>query len=139
MVLAVAVPAQRLPAGALEVQAGGVHEHQVEAREQVAPMREQPLLHHILAAARRERAAAILLLRRQLVPQPRHRPIEMVQIEPLDAGDRIVLAPAIRGPIGAAHEQAVQYGEQHRPLQRELVPPRPGEFGNHRAAAGLLP
>src|SRR5262249_53328456 len=41
MVLAVAVPAQRLPAGALEVQAGGVHEHQVEAREQVAPMREQ--------------------------------------------------------------------------------------------------
>src|SRR5262245_47715749 len=65
-------------------------------------MREQPLLHHILAAARRERAAAILLLRRQLVPQPRHRPIEMVQIEPLDAGDRIVLAPAIRGPIGAA-------------------------------------
>ena len=102
-------------------------------------MREQTLLDHILEAARRERRSTVLLLCGQLLTKPRHRPIEMVQIEPLDAGDRIVLAPAIRGPIGAAHEQAVQYGEQHRPLQRELVPPRPGEFGNHRAAAGLLP
>src|SRR5262249_16030121 len=33
MVLAVAVPAQRLPASVLEVQAGGVHEHPGEARE----------------------------------------------------------------------------------------------------------
>ena len=40
MILAVAVLAQRLAAGALEVQAGGVHEHQVKPREQVAPMHE---------------------------------------------------------------------------------------------------
>ena len=40
VILAVAVLTQRLPAGALEVQAGGVHEHQVEPREQVASMRE---------------------------------------------------------------------------------------------------
>ena len=54
MVLAVAVLAQRLAAGALEVQAGGVHEHQVELAEQVAPMREQLLLDQVLDAARRE-------------------------------------------------------------------------------------
>ena len=30
---------QRLPAGTLEVQAGGIHEHQVEAGEQIAAMR----------------------------------------------------------------------------------------------------
>jgi hypothetical protein len=36
MVLAVAVLAQRLPAGTLKVQTGGVHEHQVEPREQNA-------------------------------------------------------------------------------------------------------
>ena len=52
MILAIAVPTQRLAAGALEVLAGGVHEHQVEPREQVAPTREQPLLHHVLHAAR---------------------------------------------------------------------------------------
>src|SRR5271166_3826740 len=41
MILAVAVLAQRLAAGTLKVQAGGVHEH---PREQIAPMCEQPLL-----------------------------------------------------------------------------------------------
>ena len=70
MILAIAVPTQRLAAGALEVQAGGVHEHQVEPREQIAPMREQPLLHHVLHAARCERCAAVLFLFRQLLAQP---------------------------------------------------------------------
>ena len=87
MVLAVAVLAQRLPARAFEVEAGGVHEHQVEPREQVAATREQPLLHHVLQATRGERRAAILLLFRQFLAQPGHRPIEMMQIKPLDAGD----------------------------------------------------
>ena len=74
MILAVAVATQRLAAGAFEVETGSVHEHQVKAREQVAPMREQPLLHQILDAARCERRAAILLLRRQLLAEPRHSP-----------------------------------------------------------------
>src|SRR5271157_3540246 len=102
MILAVAVLAQRLAAGTLKVQAGGVHEHQVEPREQIAPMCEQPLLHHVLHAPWRERRAAVLLLLRQLLARPRHRPIEMMQIEPLDAGDGVVLAPAIGGAVGAA-------------------------------------
>jgi hypothetical protein len=38
VILAVAVLAQRLAAGALEVEARGVHEHQVEPRERIAPM-----------------------------------------------------------------------------------------------------
>ena len=139
MVLAVAVLAQRLAAGALEVQAGGVHEHQVEPREQVAPMREQPLLHHVLQAARGERRAAILLLLRQFLAQPRHRPIEMMQIEPLDAGDGVILAPAIGGAIGAAHEQPVQHGEEHRALQRKAVLALARQLRDHRPAAGLFP
>src|SRR5512132_380967 len=84
MILAVAVLAQRLAAGALEVEAGGVHEHQVEPRQQIAPMREQPLLNHVLQAARGKRRAAILLLLRQFLAQPRHRPIKVMQIEPVD-------------------------------------------------------
>jgi hypothetical protein len=132
-------PSISTAASALEVQAGGVHEHQVEPREQVASMREQPLFHHVLAAAWRKRGAAVLLLRRQFLAQPRHRPIKVMKIELLHAGDHVVLTPAIRGAVGAAHEQAVQYGEEHRALQRELVPPRSGEIANHRAAAGLFP
>ena len=139
MILAVAVLAQRLAAGALEVQAGGVHEHQVEPREQIAPMREQPLLHHVLQAARCERRAAVLLLLRQLLAQPRHRPIEMMQIEPLDADDGVILAPAIGGAVGAAHEQPVQHGEEHRALQRKAVLAFARQLRDHRPAAGLLP
>jgi hypothetical protein len=48
MVLAVTVAAQRLATDAFEIQAGGIHhEHQVE----IAPMREQLLLHQILDAS----------------------------------------------------------------------------------------
>jgi len=139
MVLAVAVLAQRLPASTLEVEAGRIHEHQIEPREQVAPMRKQPLLHHVLQAAWRKRRAAVLLLLRQLLAQPRHGPIEMMQIKFLDAGNGVILTPAIRGAIGAAHEQPVQYGEEHSPLQRKFVSARPGEVGDHGAAAGLFP
>jgi hypothetical protein len=67
-------------------------------------MREQPLLPHVLQA-RSKRRAAVLLLFRQLLAQPRHRPIKMMQVEPLNAGDGVVLAPAIGGAVGAAHEQ----------------------------------
>src|SRR5438552_6478847 len=83
MVLAKTMAARRLAAGALEVEAGGVHEHQVEPREQVAPMREQPFFHHILGAARSKRRAAVLLLRRQLLAEPGHRAIKLMQREPL--------------------------------------------------------
>jgi len=38
MILAVTIAAQRPAAGTFEVQAGGVDEYQIEAREQVAPM-----------------------------------------------------------------------------------------------------
>ena len=67
MICAVAVLAQRLAASALEIQAGRVHEYQVKPREQIAPMREQPLLHHVLHAARGKPRAAVLLLLRQFL------------------------------------------------------------------------
>jgi hypothetical protein len=63
----------------------------------------------------------------------------MMQIEPLDTGDGVVLAPAIGRAIGAAHEQPVQHGEEHRTLQREAVLAFARELRDHRPAAGLLP
>src|SRR5262249_2267721 len=100
---------------------------------------EQSLLHHVLHAARGERRAPILLLLRQFLAQPGHRPIEMMQIEPLHAGDGVVLARAIGGAVGAAHEQPVQHSEEHRTLQREAVLAFARELRDHRPAAGLLP
>ena len=41
-----------------------------------------------------------------------HRPIKMMQIEALDALDPVILPPAVRRPVGAAGEQAVQTGLQ---------------------------
>ena len=139
MILAVAVTAQRLPARTFEVETGGIHEHQVEAGEQVAAMGEQSLLDHILDAARREWRAAVLILRRQLFAKPRHGAIEVMQIEPVDAGDPIILAPAVRRAIGAADEQPVQHGEEHCSLQCKAVLARSGEIFDRCPAAGLLP
>ena len=95
MVLAVAVLAECLAARALEVQTGGVHEHQVEPAEQVAPMREQLLLDQILAAAWCERRRAVLLIGRQFLAEPGHGTIKMMEVELFAAGDAILLAPAI--------------------------------------------
>jgi len=107
MVLGVAVAAEHLPAGALEVEAGGVHEHQIEPAEQIAPVGEQPLLDEVLGAARGERRARVLLRLRQCLAEPRHRPVEMAQLQRLGAGDPVVLAPAIGGQIRAAAHQPV--------------------------------
>src|SRR6516225_7166113 len=68
----------------------------------------------MLHAARGERRAAILLLLRQFLAQPGHRPIGMMQIEPLNADDGVVLASAIARAVGAAHEQPVQHREEHQ-------------------------
>jgi hypothetical protein len=63
----------------------------------------------------------------------------MMQIKPRDAGDDVILAPAIRGTIGAAHEQPVQHREEHGALQRKAVLALARQRRDHRPAAGLLP
>jgi hypothetical protein len=52
----------------------------------------------------------------------------MVQIQRFDVRDRIILTPAIRRPVRTTHEQAVQNGEKHGALHRELVAARCGEI-----------
>jgi hypothetical protein len=51
MVFRVPMLAQALAPGALEVDRGGVEEHELDISEQVAPAREQFLLDYILARA----------------------------------------------------------------------------------------
>ena len=78
MVFAVAVLTDALSAEAFEVEAGGVHEHQVEPAKQVAPMGEQLLLDQVLGAARHEWRRIILLLSGQCFTEPGHGTGEVV-------------------------------------------------------------
>ena len=92
-------------------------------------MREQLLLHHVLAAAGGERRAPVLLLLllRQFLPQPRHRPIEMMQIEPRNAGElharlgRVVIQ--IKPHLGTSGTAAGRHPSS--PPHPQMVLPRP--------------
>src|SRR5262249_19185357 len=75
----------------------------------------------------------VLLRLRQLFAQPRHCPIEeieVMQIELLDASNGVVLPPTVGRAIGAAHEQPVQHGEEHGAFQRKAVLALAGELGD---------
>jgi hypothetical protein len=87
MVLGVPALTEALAARPLEVQAGGVHEDHRQLAEQVATGFEQPLLHRILEAARGERRAVCLLGVRQLLAEPAHRAVEMMEGEVAGALD----------------------------------------------------
>ena len=139
MVFGEAALSQRLAAVSLEIEAGRVHEHEVERAEQIAPAREQLLLDDVLQAARREERGAVLLIFAQFLAQPSHRPINVMQVDILDAIDCVILAPAVRRPIGAASKQAMQNGEKHRAFEREAVLAGTREVFDHLAAAGLFP
>ena len=139
MVFGEAALSQRLAARSLEIEAGRVHEHEVERAEQIAPAREQLLLDDVLQAAWREERGAVLLIFAEFLAQPSHRPIKVMQVEIRGAIDGINLAPAVRRPIGAAGKQAMQNGEKHRAFEREAVLAGTGEVFNHLAAAGLFP
>ncbi len=141
MVFGEPAPPERLAARApgLDPGARGVHEHDVERGEQIAPAGEQLLLQNVLHAARRKRRRAVLLVFGKLLAEPRHGAIEMMQLEAVDAIDAIILAPAIGGAVRAAAEQAVQHGQERRALQREVMLARPRQAFDHAPAARLLP
>src|SRR5262249_45948486 len=59
--------------------------------------------------------------------------------QPVDAGNPVVLTPAIRCAIGAADEEPVQHGEEYRSFQGKAVLARTRDLFHHRPAAGLRP
>ena len=56
--------------------------------------------------------------------QKGHGPVQVVQLQRLDAWDPVVVSPSLRGPITPRPEQAMQHGQEDRPLHREVEPPR---------------
>jgi hypothetical protein len=115
--LEIAVLAQRLAALAVEGEAGGVHEHGGEVGEQIAAAVKQPFLDQVLDTARRERPVRLLL---QFLAEPGHGPIEVMQIEPLGAGDVVILHPSRAVAVGSGDEQPMQRGDKHGALDRKL-------------------
>ena len=141
MVLRVAAPTGALPARALEAERGRVQEHDGELAEQVAPAREQRLLDPVLDAARREGRGVRLSAVRgvQLLPEPGHGAVKVVQGQAVRARDGVVLDPLVAGPVGAGDEEPVQDGGEDGALDLELETAAGEQVLDHRPAAGLLP
>ena len=85
MVLAVAVLADALPTLALEVDRGGIEEHQVQAAEQVLSTGKQRFFNQVLRTTQRKRCRSRLLVHRQRLAQPAHGPVEVLQFQILGA------------------------------------------------------
>ena len=113
IVLGIAVLAQRLAALAVEGQAGGVHEHDGKVGEEIAAAVEQPFLDQVLDAARRERPVRLLL---HLLAEPGHGAVEVMQVEPLGAGDVVILHPRRAVAIRSRDEQPMQGCDEHGAL-----------------------
>ena len=139
MVLGEAAPSERLTARALEIETGGVHDHEIQRGQKVASAGEKLLLQDVLHAARRKRRCVLLLVFGKLLAEPRHGAIEMMEIKPVDPFDAIILAPAVGGAVRAAADEAVQHGQERRALQREVMLARARQALDHAPAARLLP
>ena len=139
MVLAEAPLADVLAALALEVDRGGVEEDQLEVGEEVAPVGEQLLLDPVLGAAGGERRLVLLLVLGQLLAEPGHGPVEVVELEVVAALDLVVRLPLVGGPVAAGGEEAMQDGEEDGPLDVELEAASLQELLDDVPAAGLLP
>src|SRR5208283_4799926 len=105
MVLALAVAAYLLPALALEVDRSRVEKHQVNFAEQIPPPGKECFFDPVLGATRGSQNRVIQLLAQRLT-QKSHRPIQVMQLQPLGARQPIALTPALRGPVAARNEQA---------------------------------
>ena len=127
---------QALAARAVERQRRGVHEDQRQIGEEIPPAREQPLLDLVLHAARRELA---LRRRRQLLAQPRYRPIEVVQAQIGRARDGVVDHPLLARAVRTGDEQPVQHADEDRPLEGELEAAAIHELVHHAAQPQPLP
>ena len=88
---------------------------------------------------RGERRPVGLLLLRQLVAEPAHRPVEVMELEVVAPLDLVVLPPLVGGAVAAGGEEPVQDGEEDGPLERELEPPSLEELPEDRPTAGGLP
>ena len=85
-VFGMTVAAERGPAVAFEIQAGGIEDRQPDIIEEAAAFGEQLFLDHILVGARHQAAS---LLVGKFLAEPGHRPVQVMQVDRVHAADGI--------------------------------------------------
>src|SRR5262249_60034970 len=68
-----------------------------------------------------------------------HGPVEVVQLQGVGAFDRVVGLPLVGGAVAAGLYQAVQHGEEDRPLEVELEAASVEELAEDLLASGIAP
>src|SRR6185437_3109001 len=86
-----------------------------------------------------ERRLALLLIPRQRLTEPGHGPVQVVQLQGLTPGDLVVGPPLVGGPVAAGGEEAVQHGQEDRPLDVALEAAAVEQSLDDPPAAGLSP
>jgi len=80
-----------------------------------------------------------LLVVGQLLAEPGHGPIEVVQLQGVASLDLVVVLPRLGGPVTAGCEEAMEHGEEDGPLHVELEAATAQEPLDDLLASGLLP
>ena len=139
MVFAEASLADVLATFPLEIEGGGVEEHQLQIGEEVPPVGEHFLLDPVLDAAGGERRLILLLAPGQLLAEPRHGPVQVMELQGLAPVDLIVGLPLVGRPVATGCEEAMEHRQEDGPLDVGLEPAPVEESLEDPLAPGLLP
>ena len=139
MVFAVAVLAQGVATLALEIQRGGVEEDDLQFAEQIATAREQLFFDDVLGAARHELAEALLLRGRQLLAEPGHSAVQLVQFDFVGAVEQVIHLPGLSGTIAAGGAESMQDSEEDSAFDGEFERACSEQLVEDVLAAGLVP
>jgi len=97
----------------------------------------QIFLNEILCATRGKGCAILLILK--LFSQKCHRPVKMMQSQPIAASDQVIPMPAIAGTVGTGYEESVQDRQEDCPFHIKLEFPFRKKPTNNFAHSQLLP
>jgi hypothetical protein len=111
----------------------------VKVSEEVPPRGEQPLFDPVLDAPGGERRLALLLVLGQLRAEPGHDPVELRELERIAPVALGVRPPLVGSPVAAGGEEAVQDGQEDRPLDVALETASLQELLEDVLAPALLP
>jgi hypothetical protein len=103
VVLTVAILPQALSTSPLKIETGGIEKGQGKFAEEVSPSCKHGFLYFVLS-----------------LPQPAHRPVQVMQLQPFNAGDHHIPPPLLCRAVRSRHKQAVKHRKGDGSLYREL-------------------
>jgi len=121
----------------LKVDGSGVEKDTIHPGKKIPALMKQIFLNEILCAARGEGSAILLILK--LFSQKGHRPVKVMQSQPIAASDQVIPMPAIAGTVGTGYEEPVQDRQENCPFHIKLEFPFRKKPTNNFAHSQLLP